>query len=112
MGPSNRQGAVRPSQRKAPKKPSGRVAPHTLASCPLSVQWAILVLVEVASIKTRRWGSSLVSMSANDPCFRPSVRVKVPQENWIGLAVPVLVDPAMFEAAQMQFQQTRQRKRA
>jgi site-specific DNA recombinase len=43
---------------------------------------------------------------------RPSVRVKVPREDWIEVPVPALVDPAVFEAAQAQLQENRQRKRA
>jgi site-specific DNA recombinase len=45
------------------------------------------------------------------PCRRPSVRVKVPREEWIEVPVPALVDPAVFEAAQLQLQENRQRKR-
>lgn len=47
-----------------------------------------------------------------NPCHRPSVRVKVPREDWIEVPVPALVDPAVFEAAQTQLQENRQRKRA
>jgi site-specific DNA recombinase len=47
-----------------------------------------------------------------DPCRRPSVRVKVPRQDWIEVPVPALVDPAVFEAAQMQLLGNRQRKRA
>jgi site-specific DNA recombinase len=46
-----------------------------------------------------------------NPSRRPSVRVKVPREEWIEVPVPALVDPAVFEAAQMQLQENRQRKR-
>ena len=37
--------------------------------------------------------------------------MKVPREEWIEVPVPAMVDPAVFEAAQMQLQENRQRKR-
>jgi site-specific DNA recombinase len=46
------------------------------------------------------------------PYRRPSVRVKMPREDWIEVPVPALVDPAVFEAAQAQLQENRQRQRA
>ena len=45
------------------------------------------------------------------PCRRPSARVVVPQTEWIEVPVPALVDPAVFEAAQAQLNENRQRKR-
>jgi site-specific DNA recombinase len=45
------------------------------------------------------------------PCRRPSARVAVPPTEWIEVAVPALVDPAVFEAAQAQLDENRQRKR-
>jgi site-specific DNA recombinase len=45
------------------------------------------------------------------PSARPSARVAVPQEEWIEVPVPALVDAAVFEAAQAQLAENRQRKR-
>src|SRR5579883_2506140 len=65
MGPSNRQGAVRRSQRKAPRNVSVRqwpcgVKPRTRSPFgPHPRSGAMLVLIQVSSIKTRRRGSSL-----------------------------------------------------
>src|SRR5436305_3184256 len=65
MGPSNRQGAVRRSQRKAPRKVSVRQWPcgvklRTRSPFgPHPRRGAMLVLIQVSSIKTRRRGSSL-----------------------------------------------------
>src|SRR4051812_25413511 len=42
---------------------------------------------------------------------RPSARVAVPREEWIEVPVPALVDAAVFEAAQAQLAENRQRKR-
>ena len=42
---------------------------------------------------------------------RPSARVAVPREEWIEVPVPALVDEAVFEAAQAQMAENRQRKR-
>jgi site-specific DNA recombinase len=46
------------------------------------------------------------------PCRRPSARIVVPREEWIEVPVPALVDPAVFEAAQVQLNENRRRKRA
>jgi site-specific DNA recombinase len=46
------------------------------------------------------------------PCRRPSARIVVPREDWIEVPVPALIDPAVFEAAQVQLDENRQRKRA
>ncbi len=46
------------------------------------------------------------------PCRRPSARIVMPREDWIEVPVPALVDPAVFEAAQVQLDENRQRKRA
>ena len=45
------------------------------------------------------------------PATRPTSRVAVPREEWIEVPVPALVDEAMFEAAQSQLAENRQRKR-
>ena len=45
------------------------------------------------------------------PSPRPTARVAVPREEWIEVPVPALVDPAVFEAAQAQLIENRQRKR-
>ena len=45
------------------------------------------------------------------PSPRPTARVAVPREEWIEVPVPALVDPAIFEAAQAQLAENRQRKR-
>ena len=45
------------------------------------------------------------------PPKRPGMRVAVPREEWIEVPVPALVDPAVFEAAQTQLAENRQRKR-
>jgi site-specific DNA recombinase len=45
------------------------------------------------------------------PPKRPGMRVAVPREEWIEVPVPALVDPAVFEAAQIQLAENRQRKR-
>jgi site-specific DNA recombinase len=45
------------------------------------------------------------------PPKRPGTRVAVPREEWIEVPVPALVDPAVFEAAQAQLAENRQRKR-
>ena len=45
------------------------------------------------------------------PSARPSARVAVPREEWIEVPVPALVDAAVFEAAQAQLAENRQRKR-
>lgn len=45
------------------------------------------------------------------PSPRPTARVAVPREEWIEVSVPALVDPAVFEAAQAQLIENRQRKR-
>jgi site-specific DNA recombinase len=45
------------------------------------------------------------------PPKRPGMRVAVPREEWIEVSVPALVDPAVFEAAQAQLAENRQRKR-
>src|ERR1700752_2763064 len=65
MGPSNRQGAGRRSQRKAPRKvsvprwPSGAKPPPPPPFGPHPRNGAMLVLIQVSSIKTRLRGSSL-----------------------------------------------------
>jgi site-specific DNA recombinase len=45
------------------------------------------------------------------PSPRPTARVTVPREEWIEVPVPALVDPALFEAAQVQLAENRRRKR-
>jgi site-specific DNA recombinase len=45
------------------------------------------------------------------PSPRPTARVAVPREEWIEVPVPALVDPAVFQAAQAQLIENRQRKR-
>jgi site-specific DNA recombinase len=45
------------------------------------------------------------------PSRRPTARVTVPREEWIEVPVPALVDPALFEAAQVQLAENRRRKR-
>jgi site-specific DNA recombinase len=45
------------------------------------------------------------------PAARPTARVAVPQEEWIEVPVPALVAPTVFEAAQAQLAENRQRKR-
>jgi site-specific DNA recombinase len=45
------------------------------------------------------------------PCRRPSARIVVPREEWIEVPVPALVDPVLFEAAQVQLSENRRRKR-
>ena len=45
------------------------------------------------------------------PPIRPTARVAVPREEWIEVPVPALVDEAVFEAAQAQLAENRQRKR-
>lgn len=45
------------------------------------------------------------------PPVRPTARVAVPREEWIEVPVPALVDEAVFEAAQAQLAENRQRKR-
>src|SRR3954454_6430720 len=45
------------------------------------------------------------------PPKRPGMRVAMPREEWIEVPVPALVDPAVFEAAQAQLAENRQRKR-
>jgi site-specific DNA recombinase len=45
------------------------------------------------------------------PSPRPTARVAVPQEEWIEVPVPPLVDPAVFEAVQAQLGENRRRKR-
>jgi site-specific DNA recombinase len=45
------------------------------------------------------------------PPRRPGMRVAVPREEWIEVPVPALVDPVVFEAAQAQLAENRQRKR-
>src|SRR3954447_5128671 len=45
------------------------------------------------------------------PSPRPTARVAVPREEWIEVAVPPLVDPAVFEAVQAQLGENRRRKR-
>lgn len=45
------------------------------------------------------------------PSARPSARVAVPREEWIEVPVPALVDETVFEAAQAQLAENRQRKR-
>ena len=45
------------------------------------------------------------------PPKRPGMRVAVPREEWIEVPVPALVNPAVFEAAQTQLAENRQRKR-
>src|SRR5205814_1828797 len=43
---------------------------------------------------------------------RKGQRVPAPREEWIEVAVPAVVDPAMFEATQAQLAENRKRKRA
>jgi site-specific DNA recombinase len=45
------------------------------------------------------------------PARKPNSRVPVPREEWIEIAVPALVDPAIFEAAQAQLDENRRRRR-
>jgi site-specific DNA recombinase len=45
------------------------------------------------------------------PSPRPTARVAVPREEWIEVPVPALVDPAVFEAVQLQLTENRRRKR-
>jgi site-specific DNA recombinase len=45
------------------------------------------------------------------PSPRPTLRVPVPQEEWIEVPVPALVEPALFEAARSQLDENRRRKR-
>ena len=45
------------------------------------------------------------------PARKPSSRVPVPREEWIEIAVPALIDPAVFEAAQAQLDENRRRRR-
>ncbi len=45
------------------------------------------------------------------PSPRLTARVTVPREEWIEVPVPALVDPALFEAAQVQLAENRRRKR-
>jgi len=45
------------------------------------------------------------------PPTRPTARVAVPQQEWIEVPVPALVDEGVFEAAQAQLAENRQRKR-
>src|SRR3954471_4595598 len=45
------------------------------------------------------------------PSARPTARVAVPREEWTEVPVPALVDEAVFEAAQAQLAENRQRKR-
>jgi site-specific DNA recombinase len=45
------------------------------------------------------------------PSPRPTARVTVPREEWIEVPVPALVDPTLFEAAQVQLAENRRRKR-
>jgi hypothetical protein len=42
---------------------------------------------------------------------RPTTRVPVPSEDWVAVAVPALVDPAVAEAARAQLEENRWRKR-
>ena len=42
---------------------------------------------------------------------RPTTRVLVPREEWVPVAVPALVDPAVAEAARAQLDENRRRKR-
>src|ERR1700709_2237553 len=42
---------------------------------------------------------------------RPTTRVPVPRSEWVPVAVPALVDPAVAEAARMQLEENRRRKR-
>lgn len=42
---------------------------------------------------------------------RPTTRVPVPRPEWVPVPVPALVDPAMAEAARMQLEENRRRKR-
>lgn len=45
------------------------------------------------------------------PSRRPNSRVRVPHDEWIEIPMPALVDPAVFEAAQMQLDENRRRRR-
>jgi hypothetical protein len=45
------------------------------------------------------------------PARRPNTRVLAPREEWIEIAVPALIDPAVFEAAQAQLDENRRRRR-
>ena len=42
---------------------------------------------------------------------RPTTRVPVPQEEWVPVPVPAIVDPAVAEAAKSQLEENRRRKR-
>jgi site-specific DNA recombinase len=45
------------------------------------------------------------------PSARPTGRVTVARDEWIEVPVPTIVDPAVFEAAQVQLAENRKRKR-
>jgi site-specific DNA recombinase len=45
------------------------------------------------------------------PPRQASTRLPLPQDEWIAVPVPALIEPALFEAAQLQIEENRRRKR-